>query len=207
MLTAEAEAEIAELARRFGVPRRWRREYEISSPESEAWAKKMLKRPGEVVLVVPLDDHRVWLHTKQFYPAGVYRLPSGGIHDGEGFEAAARRETYEEMGFVPELSRFMGVVENVFAPDGETVVYPTYVLETKPMPGSPRVTDPDEAISGFREIYVQELPKITEQLDSLAPNWQPWGHFRAAPHARVAEALQDDSRRPTAGGRSGPSPS
>ncbi len=204
MLTSKAEVEIAELARRLGEPRRWRREYEIVSPENEAWVKKMLKRRGEVILVVPSGKDRIWLHTKRFYPQAVYRLPSGGIHQGERVEDAARREAYEELGFEPGIVRFIGMVENAFALDEGKPVYPSFILETKPIPGSPRATDPDEAISGFREIGIRELPKIVEQLDSLAPSWQPWGHFRAAPHALVAEVFQNDSRPPTTDGSSGP---
>ncbi len=204
MLTSEAEAEIAELARRLGEPLRWRREYEILSPENEAWVKKMLKRHGEVILVAPSGKDRIWLHTKRFYPQGVYRLPSGGIHPGERIEDAARREAYEELGFEPEIVRFIGMVENVFALDEGRAVYPSFILEIQPTLDSPRVADPDEAISGFREIGIRELPKIEEQLDSLAPSWQPWGHFRAAPHALVAEVFQNDSRPPTTDGSSGP---
>jgi ADP-ribose pyrophosphatase YjhB (NUDIX family) len=188
MLTAEEEAEIGGLARRVGVPRRWRREYETTS-EQAGWVKKMLKRRGEVILVVPTAEGRIWLHTKQFYPPGVYRLPSGGIHQRESVEEAASRELYEEMGFKPELARFLGVVENVFKFDRETLVYPSYILETRSITDPPSVSDPDEAISGFREIDIRELGKIVEQLDSLASAWQPWGHFRAAPHALVAEAM------------------
>ena len=141
--------------------------------------------------------------TPQIYEA-VYRLPSGGIHQGERVEDAARREAYEELGFEPGIVRFIGMVENAFALDEGKPVYPSFILETKPIPGSPRATDPDEAISGFREIGIRELPKIVEQLDSLAPSWQPWGHFRAAPHALVAEVFQNDSRPPTTDRSSGP---
>lgn len=192
MLTSEDEAEIAELTRRFGQPRRWRREYEIVTLENEAWVKKMLKRRGEVVLVVPSREGGIWLHTKQFYPQEVYRLPSGGIHQSERIYDAARREAFEELGIWPEIGRFIGIVENVFALEGGRAVYPTFLLETRPIPGTPRVADPDEAISGFREIGIQDLPKIVEQLNSLAPSWQPWGHFRAAPHALLAQVLTED---------------
>jgi 8-oxo-dGTP diphosphatase len=189
MLTPETEKEIAELGERFGTPTRWRREYEIPAG-SVAWVKKMLKRRGEVILVVPGSQDRIWIHTKQFYPDSVYRLPSGGIHEREAAEDAARRETREEMGFEPQLARFIGVVENVFKFEGETSVYPTYIFETKPFTGSPQVTDPGEAISGFQEIRIQDLYKVIEKLETLEVDWQPWGHFRSAPHALIAEELQ-----------------
>lgn len=191
MLTAEAESEIEGLSQRFGNPLRWHREYEFP-PNRGGWIKKMLKRRGEVALVVPNAEGRVWLHTKRFYPASIYRLPSGGIHEGESIEDAAYRESYEEMGYKPTLARFVGVVENVFRHEGADAIYPTYILEARPIPGLPHVIDPDEEISGFRDIEIRDLDKVVEQLDSLASDWQPWGHFRAVPHALVAEALTKD---------------
>ncbi|MCS7179708.1 MAG: NUDIX domain-containing protein, partial [Anaerolineae bacterium] len=49
-------------------------------------------REGEVVLLLRRADGSLLLHTKTFYPDGVYRLPSGGIRRGEKVLAAAARE-------------------------------------------------------------------------------------------------------------------
>lgn len=190
MLSAEAEAEVTSLARRLGEPRRWMREY-AASPEKAGWVKKMLKRPGEVSLVVPGAANGVWLHTKEFYPPGVYRLPSGGIHEGESVESAAFREAFEEMGFKPDLALFLGLIENIFEVGGESSVYPTYIFETSLLTGAPHVVDLDEPISGFRLIDISELAQVSDQLNALPPHWQPWGHFRAASHALVLEALKE----------------
>lgn len=161
------------------------------SPAARDWANKLRKRPGEIVLVVPGRRNYLWVHTKRIYPPSVYRLPSGGIHADEAIESAASREAFEEMGFRPELTRFVGFVENIFQVDGEQVGYPSYIFLTKPLKGAPKVTDPSEEITGFAEASIEDLSRIAERLDALGPDWQPWGHYRATPHALVKQALSD----------------
>lgn len=185
---AESEAEIAQLAQTYGIPERWKRVYAFTNAKS-FWVKKMLKRRGEVVLVVPGSVNRIWLHTKQFYPHDIYRLPSGGIHQGEAVELAVYRESFEELGEKPEIVRFIGLVENEFVLGAESAIYPTYAFLTQPITTKPQVNDPSEAISGFKEIEIGDLSQISRQLDSLDSDWQPWGHFRAAPHAMVMQVL------------------
>jgi 8-oxo-dGTP pyrophosphatase MutT (NUDIX family) len=189
MLNPEEEAEIAELARRFGKPVRWRRDYRVDTPEFVEWVNNLAKRRGEIVLVVPRPEGLLLLHTKGFYPAAVFRLPSGGIHRGERAEDAARREGYEELGFDLKLSRLLGVVENVLHVDDSQVIYPSYIFITEPMSATPQTMHPDEPISEFREVELAKLPAIARALEELPPDWAAWGKFRAAPHRLVAEAL------------------
>ncbi len=190
MLTPKEENEIAELARRFGEPLRWTREFALTTERNREWARKTTRRRGEIVLVVPRPENRFLLHTKPFYPDAVYRLPSGGVNAEEAVDAAARREAYEEMGFEATLARFIGVVENVFTMDGAKLTYPSYIFVTQPTTEPPRVMDPDERIAGFRDVPLETLGQVAEKLDALPPDWQPWGHFRATPHALVVDVLK-----------------
>ncbi len=191
MLTPEREAEIVELARRLGKPLRWQREYPILNRRNASWVRSTVRRSGEAILVVPRPNGNFIFHTKSSYPEGVYRLPGGGINRGEGVEHAARREAQEEMGFDLPMARFLGVVENIFVVDGERLSYPSYVFLTPPTSAAPRVMDPHEQISGFRELPLADFPGIIQQLETLPPDWQPWGEFRAAPHALVLQALAE----------------
>jgi 8-oxo-dGTP pyrophosphatase MutT (NUDIX family) len=192
MLSVEAETEINGLSERFGRPSRRSRDYPVPLDQA-GWVRKMLKRSGEVIFVVAGAKGRVWLHTKTFYPHGVFRLPSGGIHAGESIEHAAYRELYEELGSRPGLVSFLGIVENRFDLEGDRLLYPTFILGTAPLTVAPQVTDPNERIAEFREFDVKELTNIASQLDSVDPEWQPWGHFRAFPHSLVAQALLKDA--------------
>ncbi|HRU24699.1 MAG TPA: hypothetical protein P5569_12195, partial [Candidatus Latescibacteria bacterium] len=51
----------------------------------------LLKPHGECVLTILTSQQSVWLHTKDFYPAGCYRLPTGGIKPEEHPDEAARQ--------------------------------------------------------------------------------------------------------------------
>ncbi len=195
MLTPEEENEIQELAPRLGQPLRWQREYPITNRRNADWARTTVRRRGEAILVVPRPNETYLFHTKSSYPEGIYRLPSGGVNRGEGVEHAARRETQEEMGFELPMARFLGVVENVFVVDGERLCYPSYIFLTPPTTAKPRVMDPHEQISDFRELALAAFPRVIAQLEGLLPEWQPWGQFRAAPHALALEALTQDRGR------------
>jgi 8-oxo-dGTP pyrophosphatase MutT (NUDIX family) len=150
-----------------------------------------VRRRGEVVLAVPRPGGRFLLHTKSTYPDNVYRLPGGGINPSEAVEHAARREMGEELGFDLELTRFIGVVENEFLLGDEGLAYPTYVLLTEPTAMVPRVMDPSEPIAGFRDATLEEIREVVRRLLSLPDEWQPWGQFRAEPHAMLLERLDE----------------
>ncbi len=191
MLNPKMEAEISELAARYGEPLRWTREFRVERADDAAWVKRLLKRRGEVILLAPRSGQRFLLHTKEFYPSEIYRLPSGGIHQGERIEDAARREAYEEIGLTPELERFIGVVENNFLFDGEALSYPSFIFQINPTDAAPRVMDPDERIADFREVNLEGIEKAIEALDQPAPEWELWGRFRAEPHKLCVAALKE----------------
>ncbi len=190
MATAEEQAEIADLARRYGEPRRWTREYPVTTVRNARWVNKSTRRRGEVILVVPRPHGRVLVHTKSDYPDQVYRLPGGGIERGEKIEVALEREAHEEMGFELRPARFLGIVENVFHAGGTDLRYPSYIFSTPITAQPPEVLDSHEEISGFRDVPLAELGQIARRLESLPPEWQPWGRFRAAPHELVLETFR-----------------
>lgn len=181
------EKEIRRLARRFGEFERATFKYQDISPAFGEWVKRLTRRRGEIVLVVPRGDGRVLLHTKPHYPDNIYRLPTGGIHPGEDAVTAARRETYEEIGFKPKNLKLRGVLDNVFWVNKENLVYPSFVFETEEFTREPAPTDPDEQISGFRDADVLELRAIAHELASLPLNWREWGIFRGAAHGWLAD--------------------
>lgn len=181
------EKEIKQLVRRFGKIERTTFEYRELSPGFGEWVKRMLRRRGEIVLVVPRGDGRVLLHTKPHYPENIYRLPTGGIHAGEEAETAAKRESYEEIGFKPKHLYLRGLLENVFWLNQEKSIYPSFVFETEEFTRKPTPTDPDEAISGFRDADLAELRAVAHELENLPMHWREWGKFRGAAHSWLAD--------------------
>jgi 8-oxo-dGTP pyrophosphatase MutT (NUDIX family) len=148
------------------------------------------RRRGEVVMVVPNDDGQIWLHTKSFYPAGVFRLMTGGVEAGEMPHKAMRREVEEETGFKTKIDRCLAVVTYDFTYNGATLPFVSYVFLTKPVSGFPQPIDPNEKITGFKAIPVAGLPAIARQLRSLEDIFADWGVFRAIAHDLAWQELQ-----------------
>jgi len=86
-------AELARLASRYGSPlvRVVDLEGGLFDPIHRAD-----RRVGEVCFVVRRPSGRFITATKVIYPAGAYRLPTGGIGAGEGIAEALGREVREE---------------------------------------------------------------------------------------------------------------
>ena len=176
--------EIAALAARYGQPLRWSRALDVSPATIEV---RRDQRRAEVVLVMPRPQNRVLIHTKQFYPAGAYRLLSGGIEIGEPVDTAALREIYEETGLMAPLSRLLGVIEYEFRNGNDRVPFVSYVFLTGESSEAPHVTDAGERISDLREIEWNELLNVADALERLPDQWRDWGRFRAIAHRLVAE--------------------
>jgi len=185
------DQEITQLARVYGEPTRAKYEFTPRAPTFCDWARGLTRRRGEIVLVVPRGNGQVLLHTKPHYPEDVYRLPTGGIRQGEAADHAARREGHEEIGFRPQTLRLLGVLENIFWLDGEQVIYPSLVFQTEEFTRTPQPTDTEELISGFMNADVLELRVVAHYLSSLPAHWGEWGGFRAVAHTWLADHLSN----------------
>jgi 8-oxo-dGTP pyrophosphatase MutT (NUDIX family) len=151
--------------------------------------RRKKSRRGEVIMVIPDGNGRIWLHAKSFYPDGVYRLLTGGLKRGEPAPAALKREAYEETGFQVEIERFLAVITyNLTNPDGN-IPFVSYVFLTTPGNGQPQPTDPDEDISGFMAATPGEIGKISHLLTAIEGDFSEWGVFRAIGHRVVADTL------------------
>lgn len=182
-------SQVKKLVKRFGAFERATFEFKIESPAFAAWVRNMMRRRGEIVLVVPRGDGRVLLHTKPHYPDAVFRLPTGGVRPKEPAADAAKRETYEEIGFKPRALKLLGVLDNVFSLGETEYVYPSFVFQTEEFTRAPKPTDRREGISGFRDVDALSLRAVARQLENLPKQWREWGRFRAAPHAWLAERV------------------
>lgn len=187
----DIESEIANLARIYGEPARMTFEFPNVSAYFGEWVKRLTRRRGEIILVVPRATNQTLLHRKPHYPDEVYRLPTGGIHHGETADDAARRETYEEIGFHPASLRLLGVLENVFELRDKKLYYPSFVFRTEWFGGTPQPTDATELISDFADADALELQVTAQFLESLPGQWREWGKFRAAAHRWLASRLQN----------------
>ena len=192
-----AAGELASLAAQYGEP--------LISVTRDPDAAEYLatintrRRPGEVCMVVRRPSGKLLLATKDIYPAGVYRLLTGGIHRAESIFAALLRETEEETSLQVELRRFLAVARYQTPDAPEPDDYATFAFLLDEVAGELHVNDPDEGLTDFREIAPADLLDIAEQLDALPHNpsanlrssYRAWGRYRAPVHRLVWQALQD----------------
>lgn len=195
-LSAAAELELAGLAERYGQPRL------VTAHIDDAFFDP-IRRPdrfGEVCMVIRRRSGRLILTTKDFYPRGAYRLPTGGIAHQEGILDALLRETHEETGLDVEVRRLLAWIEYEGAavgPAEDRLSFHTFAFLLDEIGGTLGSLDPSERILDFKEIDPGELPAVARHLEGIASaigpeivgDWAAWGRFRAVVHRTVHEAL------------------
>jgi 8-oxo-dGTP pyrophosphatase MutT (NUDIX family) len=141
------------------------------------------------------------MHIKTFYPAGAYRLPTGGIQVGDSAFATLGREIYEETGLTlgdgtgqVKLQRLLGVLGyNLLHRQLGAVEFATYFfLVQMPPDAELHPLDEHEQIAGWAWRTPAELEAVAAVLDAIHTHnatWADWGRFRAVGHRFVAELL------------------
>jgi ADP-ribose pyrophosphatase YjhB (NUDIX family) len=189
----ELDKEIADLAARFGEPRR-----------VEALIRPFfdpVQRPdrfAEVCMVIRRRNGKVPLSIKTFYPRGAHRLPTGGIHRGEPILDALRRETEEETGLETETKRFLAwITYRPEAAPGGPPLFHTFAFLQEEVGGRFHTRDLREQIEEWIEVDPSALGEVADRLDripsgrskNIGGDWADWGHFRAIVHRVVYEEL------------------
>ncbi len=169
------------LAARFGPPvRELIHIPQVNRSVGPAGFPLSSRRTAEVVLVIPRPDRKVLVHTKSFYPTGVWRLPTGGLHRGERIDDAIRREAREETG--NDLLPFRFLFHLRFRWDGASKQFDSYGFLTTEASERIESRDPREQITAFHDVDREEFDSITRALEGMMGSWFSWGRFRAAPH-------------------------
>lgn len=120
------------------------------------------------------------LHTKDFYPKGTFRVPSGGVRRRLALLDAVHRETFEETGLQVAVERFLAAVQSDFCWQERTVSLSSYLLLLRKVGGHLEVQDEHERITASHP-------------ENLPPAWREWGAFRAIPHRLAAMVLRQES--------------
>ncbi len=165
------------------------------------------RRRAEICYVMHRGDpaQGLLLHIKTYYPAGGYRLPTGGIHEGERVEETLAREIQEETGLIVgaaadqvQVQRFLGVVayELVHRTLQRTDYFATYAFLVQ-MPANAILDpqDPEESIGDWQWRPPVDLDTVAATLENIGdsvPDWADWGRFRALIHRFVAERLRSE---------------
>lgn len=198
-------AEVAQLCARWGDAIVARTELAVAAPFLTGNHQLLAAngRRAEICYVMHRGDPAagVLLHIKTFYPAGAYRLPTGGIHTGEAVLATLAREITEETGLsvgagptLVNVERFLGVLAYELAHETLGVVpFATYhFLVRMPEDATLAPQDPEESIGGWQWRPACELPAVADFLAGVYRQdvaWGDWGRFRAHSHRFVAQCL------------------
>lgn len=183
-------AEIAELSQHLGPPL-------LGSVDlgNSAYLRHVVSgRCAEVCMVVRRASGRILVLRKPFYPAGIFRLMTGGIGRGETILDALLRETHEETGLTVEVACFLAA--STYATDGHPQ-FASFAFLLEECGGTLGALDPDERVEAFREVMVANLPDLARALESLDDAFdteldaepRQWGLLRALNHRLVHQAL------------------
>ncbi len=155
-------------------------------------------RRAEVCYVLHRAEPRngLLLHAKADYPAGCFRLPTGGVKPGEDVVGSLEREVLEETSL--DLSQgcrtqFLGQLDYAFQIPQVVHLLPftTYIFTVEaPQSFLPVPLDETEEIEAWLWQLPSELHEIAhhlQHLQSTAPLWADWGRFRAPVHDFVSD--------------------
>jgi 8-oxo-dGTP pyrophosphatase MutT (NUDIX family) len=194
-LTAEARREVAELAKRYGDPRR----LDVTIHDGFDDPIRRTDRFGEALMAVRRPNGKLLVAIKTFYPRGAYRLPTGGIHHGESILEALVRETKEETGLDTAVRQFLAAIayRGRSSPTAPPLFH-TFAFLLDELGGTLGAIDTEEQIEDWREMASSELRAQANLLESLTTegkksiggSWADWGRFRAIAHRAVADVLE-----------------
>ena len=200
------EQELAQLYAQWGAAPRRHVELAVDHPFLSGDHQMLVSdgRRAEICYIMHRGSpaQGVLLHIKTFYPAGAFRLPTGGIHQGEAVLATLAREILEETGLqvgtTPEtvrVERYLGALSYRFHHRSRNAGYDyaTYhFLVQMPAGAQLNPQDPRESIGGWQWTPPAGLWQVADGLQSVgavAPDWADWGRYRSLSHRFVAERL------------------
>jgi ADP-ribose pyrophosphatase YjhB (NUDIX family) len=183
-------SEIAQLSTLYGVPAYRQCLLEVSQETYRRWSKGKRKRQGEVVLFIRRINGNLILHTKDFYPPGTLRVPSGRLRKDERLADAVHREALEETALTVAIDRFLAIVKFEFRYQNISILFGSYLFSLRELGGELRAADAGEHISAFVEVRPSELGSVADRLESMLGAWHDWGRYRAFPHRLAAELLE-----------------
>jgi len=178
--------EIEKLSASFAFATAFYAAVDITEEYFSHWRKLVIEeneRRGEVALVVRNQAKDILLHTKYFYPKGVFRIPTGGIQFDEGVVDSMLRELREETSFHALSFQFRSLLLYEFKNGAQSLPFASYIFEIEPDGEAPLVSDPGEQISDFKWAPLSGISEVIDGLHSLCGSpWQDWGKVRVIPH-------------------------
>ena len=154
-------AQVAEMEKRYGHPDYLT--FAVETTEREIARIRSSMRHGrahDVTLFISKDDGYIFI-SKHFYPPGLYRAPSGGVHHNEDFVSGAKREALEETGVEIEIVKYILKINVKFESENDAVDWISHIFTARYVSGEIVPQDKHE-IKEARLIHLEEIPKFKE---------------------------------------------
>ena len=164
-----------------------KRRYRVHLPPMDYLNLLAPHRHGEVAMIIERAPGWVLLQTKANYPPGTFRIPTGTIQRDEPPEECMRRELLEEANLTPGRSEELFRLE--YRPEGGRSDFVTFGYLIQDPVGELMPIDKKEAITGWREAQIAELPDVARDLRRLEAPRAGWGLFRSAIHQLLAQIM------------------
>lgn len=178
---------IQELVLSFGEPEVERWDAELSREELEVVLKHRERGRAHDVSLVILREDQLAVIRKPGYPAGGFRIPSGGVHPEESFLDGAKREALEETGLSVGIEDYLLQVHvNFIGEDGRRAKWTTHGLLARAESGELSVIDKDE-IEEVRWMSWEELLKESNPL--LRGSGRKGLDYRARLHEKLNQTV------------------
>jgi 8-oxo-dGTP pyrophosphatase MutT (NUDIX family) len=145
------------MERLFGTPDILSITEPAEQPEVDRIRRSMKRgRAHDITLFIKKDDGYIFI-AKAFYPPGLFRAPSGGVHPDESFIDGAKREALEETGVEVELQRYILRIQACFKSENDHVDWTSHIFTASHLRGE---IDPQDTyeISAARLVHLDEIP-------------------------------------------------
>jgi len=178
---------LAPVIARFGAPAEWDASREVGERERDSIARSgRSQRQHDVTFAVEREGMLAVIRKPQF-PAGAWRIPSGGIDRGETFDEGAQREALEETGLEIELTGYPLVARSVFTHRGERLPWVTHVVTARTTSGGELAPRDREEIEDARWMGWDELTGPVAK--TLRGSGGALFAYRAELHERLVQIL------------------
>jgi 8-oxo-dGTP pyrophosphatase MutT (NUDIX family) len=175
-------------------PAAWTKDLEIPYESRHFWrrARDLVSKDrfGEVVFGVERPNGKIIAVSSPEYPAGVFRIPTGGIFYGEDILDAVKREVREELGLIASVRHFAGVLRIRFTHGGDAVPFYSFLFHLKEESGNLLTDATDDEVSEVMEAGPEDLDRMADNLLHIREEWRDWGRFRHATTHAMAVYLK-----------------
>jgi ADP-ribose pyrophosphatase YjhB (NUDIX family) len=153
--------QIPDMEHRFGLPDHLTHIQPVSPTDFSYIKSTMVDgRAHDITFFISKDDGYIFI-AKPFYPPGLFRAPSGGVHRGEDFEVGAKREAREETGVEIELEQYFLRIDVRFQAPNDQLDWTSHIFKARYISGEIEPIDRQE-ISAARLVHLDEIPAFRE---------------------------------------------